>query len=118
MLKKILYLKLLKLYLFLLKDLIMNYTFQHNMKYLTHALQFEFNFSNRGMSLSPEKTGYTDMDPLVLPTVFPRSVPRSIGLKSQKASGGQSCSRCHSLNYKRNLPSADGCANMNSGLML
>lgn len=108
MLKKILYLKLLKLYLFLLKDLIMNYTFQHNMKYLTHALQFEFNFPNREMSLSSEKTGYIDMDPLVLATVFPCLVHRSIGLKSQKASGGQRCSVCRSLNYRRNLPSADG----------
>lgn len=86
----------------------MNYTFQHNMKYLTHALQFQCNFPNREMSLSTEKTGYIDMNPLVLITAFPCLVPRSIGRKPQKASGGQHCSACHSLNYRRNLASADG----------
>jgi len=86
----------------------MNYTFQHNMKYLTHALQFKFNFPSKEMSLSIEKTGYTGMNLLVLITAFPCLVPRSIGAKSQKASGGQRCSACHSLNYRRNLTSADG----------
>lgn len=86
----------------------MNYIFQHDTKYLTHALQFWFNFPYKKMSLSTKKTRYIDANPLVLISAFPYPGPRSIGLRPRKASGGRCCSVCHSLNYRRDLASVDG----------
>lgn len=85
----------------------MNYTCQHNMKYLTHALQFLFNFPNREMSLSTGKFEYTAVNPLMSAVAFPCLVSGSMGQERQKTSGCQHCSVCFSVNCRRNLAEAD-----------
>lgn len=72
------------------------------MKYLTHALKFQFNFPYKKMSLSTEKTRYIDINPPVLIAAFPCPGPRSID-----------CSKCYSLNY---LSSVHGLCKYEFGL--
>lgn len=118
-LKKILYLKLLQLYLifFFLKDWMMNYTFQHNMKYLTHALQFQFNFPNREMRVSTVKAGYIDTDCLVLLTAFPCPDQNSAEASGRLQVVSTALHAVLLITGETWIQQMDS-ANMNSGLML